>query len=537
MMLAVVCALPLASMGAPLDTIGVTLLRTVIPDLNGEGVRVAQVEGPVNGANQPPAFEVNPTDANVTQPTSLFTYYSSLVGSPATTYPNTIGANSYHANYVAGSFFGLPFGVATNVTHVDNYEELHFLNSIVFDPYPPTPAIPASIVNQSFIMIGSTDTNLQLQYDQGFDDYAAAHGTLFVSGVGNADPNYYFGAVNSPASCYNGMGVAAYGTVNSSVGPTLDNGRSKPDITSPALPTLATSYSTPMVAGSAAVLRQAGLRGDGGVDTSSATDMRTLKALLLNGAVKPTDWTNSTTSPLDTRYGAGVVNVFNSYVQLTGGKHAAIELTSVNKGDPHPPGSGSSNILSHRGWDFRALSSGNNSDSINHYYFDLTNQFGAAPFTATATLVWIRHEGKTDINDLNLYLYNATTGTLVAESISPVDNVEHLHIETLSPGRYDLQVLKRGGTPNTPPRVIDPESYALTWEFFNVPLAIEATNGTATLTWPIYPTGFRLQTKSSLAPLVNWSTPAQTPLVTNGFNRLEWPIGSTPAFFRLKQQP
>ena len=38
---------------------------------------------------------------------------------------------------------------------------------------------------------------------------------------------------------------------------------------------------------------QAGLRGDGGSDTNAAADMRTIKALLLNGAVKPADWTNS----------------------------------------------------------------------------------------------------------------------------------------------------------------------------------------------------------------------------------------------------
>ena len=124
--------------------------------------------------------------------------------------------------------------------------------------------------------------------------------------------------VNPPATCYNGIGVGAYGG-SSSIGPTLDNGRAKPDITAPGLRT--TSFSTPQVAGAAAVLMQAGLRGDGGGDTNSAADIRTVKALLLNGAIKPADWTNHAASPLDTRYGAGVLNVFNSYKQLAGGKH------------------------------------------------------------------------------------------------------------------------------------------------------------------------------------------------------------------------
>ena len=65
---------------------------------------------------------------------------------------------------------------------------------------------------------------------------------------------------------------------------------------------------------------QAALRGDGGSDTNSAFDIRTIKALLLNGAVKPADWTNIAPSPLDTRYGAGVLNVLNSYEQLAGGR-------------------------------------------------------------------------------------------------------------------------------------------------------------------------------------------------------------------------
>jgi subtilisin family serine protease len=86
-----------------------------------------------------------------------------------------------------------------------------------------------------------------------------------------------------PAHRYNCISVGAYGG-GSSIGPTLDNGRAKPDITAPAGET---SFSTPHVAGAAAVLMQAGLRGDGGGDTNSAADIRTVKALLLNGASSP----------------------------------------------------------------------------------------------------------------------------------------------------------------------------------------------------------------------------------------------------------
>ena len=81
-------------------------------------------------------------------------------------------------------------------------------------------------------------------------------------------------------------------------------------------------------------------------------DLRTLKALLLNGAVKPANWTNSSATPLDLRHGAGVVNVFNSWRQLTGGRHPAIEETTVPPLALHPPGNHPTNIAAWSGWDF-----------------------------------------------------------------------------------------------------------------------------------------------------------------------------------------
>ena len=48
-------------------------------------------------------------------------------------------------------------------------------------------------------------------------------------------------------------------------------------------------------------------------------------------------------TPLDARYGAGVLNVFNSWNQLKGGKRAFIESTSVLSGTPHPPGANAGN--------------------------------------------------------------------------------------------------------------------------------------------------------------------------------------------------
>ena len=255
--------------------------------------------------------------------------------------------------------------------------------------------------------------------------------------LGNGSPMQ----VNPPATCYNGIGVGV-SDGSSSIGPTIDNGRAKPDIIAPGG---ATSFSTPYVAGAAAVLMQAGLRGDGGGDTNSAADIRTVKALLLNGAVKPADWTNSNSSPLDARYGAGILNVLNSYEQLAGGKNSYIVSTSVSTDGAHPPTGATATITNLSGWDFNTNSSSTSHDGVNHYYFNATNNLNGASFIATATLVWNRQKNKTNINNLDLFLYNAANSNLVTCSTSLVDNVEHIFLPQLAQGRYDLQVWKAGG--------------------------------------------------------------------------------------------
>jgi hypothetical protein len=503
-----------------LDTIGVTLLRTVTTNLNGAGVRVAQPEA---GA---PYFEVNPVTNTVAQPVSLFTYISSSGSTNG--YPNSLGAESQHADNVASNFYGLPFGVATNVAHVDNFDANYFIQvsySVIGSTTNWIATLPSyniddSVVNQSFIYT-SPPIAVQQALDSAYDNYAAQYSTLFVSAVGNV------GAVSPPATCYNGIGVADYGG-GSSVGPTPDNGRAKPDITTPQT---ATSFSTPEVSGSAALLMQAGLRGDGGSNTNSAADIRAVKALLLNGAIKPVDWTNNPPSPLDTRYGAGILNVFNSYEQLAGGQHGYIVATSVPTGNPHPPTGASGTISARSGWDFNTLSSSSTSDEVNHYYFNVSNGLNNAVFTATATLAWNRQLNKTNINNLDLFLYDALSSNLVAASTSVVDNVQQIWLPQLPQGRYDLQVLKHGGF-NT---VSSSETYALAWEFFCMTLNTTQSGTNVMLTWPIYPDGFVVETTTSLASPIVWNTLGATPTVTNRQNQVTLSAVNASQFFRLQR--
>jgi hypothetical protein len=503
---------PMAARAQNLDTIGVTLLWTITTNVNGAGIHVAQPEA--NNGPTTTNWQVN--SSSFGQLTSLFTYYSS--NGSATTFPNSLGAESGHADAVGTNFYGIPNGVATNVALVDNYEAGYFYNSLIAGSVPLNNNDP--VVNQSFNFV-VTGVSQQQIIDSTYDNYTERYNTLFVSGVGNG------GSVNAPATCYNGIGVAV-DNGSSSTGPTLDNGRAKPDITAPGYPAGLTSFSTPYVSGAAAVLMQAGARGDGGNGTNAAADIRTVKALLLNGAVKPADWTNNAPSPLDTRYGAGVLNVFNSYEQLAGGRHGYIVSTSVSTGGAHPPTGASGMVSTLSGWDFNTNTSSSTSDGVNHYYFNVTNGVSEAMFTATATLVWNRQRNKSGINNLNLFLYNAANSNLVAVSTSAVDNVEHIFVPNLAQGRYDLQVWKAGGS-----FVSSSETYALAFEFFSLPLGIVRSGTNVVLQWPLYPAGFVLESAANLNPPASWNTNGPASVVTNNQNSVVMGITNTSLFFRL----
>jgi hypothetical protein len=431
---AVLCGCFLSATAADLNSIGVTFLRSLDSSLTGTGVMVIQAEAPVAGN----LFEINP--AAVGQPVSLFTWLSS--SGTNTTFPNAAGGESFHANDVGNAFFGTTNGVAPGVAHVDNYHANLFYNSRVLTQTP----ISGKIANQSFIFTGS-----EVPYDTAYDNYAARFGTLFVSGAGNS------GTISPPATCYNGLGVAAYGG-SSATGPTAD-GRSKPDITAPA--TL-TSYSTPLVAGAAAILLEAANRNDGGPSTAArAGDSRTIKALLLNGAEKPSDWTHLAPAPLDLRYGAGVLNVWNAYRQLRGGKQAFNSSTSNGLGGSHLPPNITNNLPTRRGWDQNMIANASvNAETVNHYFIDVRDGLNQT-FTLKATLVWQRQQNQTSINDLDVFVYDAVSGQLIASSQSLVDNVEHVYLTNLPPSRYDIQVLKNGGPTK---RVTSSETYALAFE-------------------------------------------------------------------------
>ena len=65
------------------------------------------------------------------------------------------------------------------------------------------------------------------------------------------------------------------------------------------------------------------------------------------------------------------------------------------------------------------------------------------------------------INNLDLYLYDVTTQSLLSTSVSTVDNVQQLYVGGLNPGDvYDMQVRKLGGHGSS----VNQETYAFAYD-------------------------------------------------------------------------
>lgn len=479
------------------EKVGLTAMRRERPTILGTGVRVAQPEGGGATWEAPPFLN----------PQAAFTWTSSL--GTATNYPNSVGAFSDHAQGVGNTFYRSGVGIAPGVSQVDNYEALFFITNKIALGLP----IAAQVVNQSFIFSAAGSGAITTAYDE----YAARYNVLFVSGMNN-QPD----APPAPGDAFNGIGVGILSsTAQTSVGPTAD-GRSKPDLVAPHF--CCSSFSTPYVAGGAALLLQAAAANEGGADTASiSTNSATIKALLLNGAVKMTNWTNAIRRPLDARYGAGLFNIYNSDMQLRGGRRPASETNSVSLNAVHPPSTGASTIPSLRGWDYSSIQSPALNDRVAHYYFDLPA--GRGIFSATATLVWKKGTGV--LTNLDLFLYDTANNALVASSASTVDNVEHLFITKLPAGRYDLQVLKRGSA------LAGTESYALAFDFSSEQLAIARDGTNVTVAWAASPAGLTLQTAPSLDSPMGWQTLNVDSVLSNGLNTATFPTANERQYFRL----
>ncbi len=276
--------------------IGHTRLQTLagaeLP--TGAGAGLAQVEALESGANYAPD-----------------TALAEFAGKSFTLQSGP-SAVSGHATHVARNFFSFGPSLLPGDAAVDLYSASDWLGA-GFLKYggDDLPDIESRAVhNHSWI--GSTEEpeiNMRLDYAINRD------GFICVVGENNG------ASTTLPAlmgQAYHTIAVGRDDGQHSAGFTTIDGtGRVKPDIVAPsAYPENATSWTTPMVAGAAGVLR--GKLAAAPYSVSGADLPRAVKALLLAGATKDTvsGWDNTATRPLDEVYGAGELNLLHSYLAL-----------------------------------------------------------------------------------------------------------------------------------------------------------------------------------------------------------------------------
>ena len=347
-------------------------------------------------------------------------------------------AFSDHATHVATNFYGSGTSLISGNCPVDVYYVSDWLNakSLNFgsNSYPVVET--RAVQNHSWVAESPGTTNTSAtQIDKRLDYAIDRDG--FVSVVGS-DNNTSTVLPQLLCQSYHTISVGRDDGGHSAGFTNHDGiGRIKPDIVAPsANPEYASSWTTPMVASAAALLIAK-------LPTLTPSDNpRVVKALLLATGTKTPAWANTSTRPLDLKYGAGILNINHAYNALRAGRTTASNTT----------------LLKSRGWGTETVSG----TSTKTYFFTIAPGAPSTPFSAA--LAWHRVVTKTGggtwnatLADLNLRLHHATgftVGPLVAESLSSVDNVELVYQPALAPGTYALAV-ENSSTTATP--------YAIAW--------------------------------------------------------------------------
>lgn len=427
-MFAAVFVFGIAPIGAThLDDIGLTQLKAELGGSapTGAGITISQVEAPLDTPNH--EYTAANTDPEL--------------GGKTFTLKSGASLESFHATFVARSFSGSTNGSAPGITQVDAWEVNNWLQSgwLRWSNSSAAPNIETRRI-QNHSWIGSTESVAGDQDVLRRLDYAIQRdGFVAMVGLNNGDTTT---VPELMASAYNVISIGAPSGNHSRGGTLIEaNGRIKPELVVPS-DYFATSFSTGVASGAAALLLQT-------ADASPAlanarTNSEVTKAILMAGAIKTpfATWTRTTTQPIDLIYGAGQLNIRNSYYLLKAGEFAPSSSVTV----------------SNRGWDF-----GTTTASAARYFFDVPAGYKLTNFSAVLT--WNRtitdvgpgasFVMQASLADLNLRLFNATNftvGSLLDSSVSTIQNVEHVYTN-LPAGRYALEVT--GDTTGT--------DYGLAW--------------------------------------------------------------------------
>ena len=355
---------------------------------------------------------------------------------------------SSHSNSQARIFFGNTTSVAPAANKVTIYEANNYLSNVLPNASKTVAPEAQDFRVQNFSWVGSfatpndgtpdptpSELNSDREALRRFDYVIDENNITAVVGLGNSSGEIL---PHLLSHSYNSIAVGRSDGSHSAGLTHLANygvGRSKPDLVAP-LPF--TSDATSSVSSSAAFLYSA----DTVVGTDAAKS-ETIKALLMAGATKdefPT-WSQIDAGgewhPLDDTYGAGEVNLYNSYLATLSGRFAGDTLTPTEVG--------------RHGWDYQTIQPG----TENNLLYDFVIPNGSFAAELSVVLTWNAkinspfNTGFPIVADLNLELVDSTGTTIdfdindtIVEGLSQseVDNVEHLYLTNLAAGTYTLRV-------------------------------------------------------------------------------------------------
>ncbi len=455
-----------------LDLIGYTRLKDQLGDRlpTGVGITVAQIEVSQSAA---PLKYVPTTDGD------------SEAEFAGKTFDLASGASgdSSHATRVGGRFYGNSQSVAPGVSTIINY--------IAVDPAADSggwlnddflrvnsgslPKVtPARVFNHSWV---NNDPSANLDALHRIDYLVETDDIINVIGIAN-DPDPVFPMF---ASAFNSIAVGVTrGTHTPGAASFLSapytSGRMRPHLVAP---TSVTSFATPLVSGTAAMLLETAQsrpwlsngtilssigRNDWTLQQGETSEV--IRSLLMAGADREANFGGNgirqtyqvdTDSGLDSLYGAGELDVFNSYQILAAGEQDSLEM-------------GGSGDIKLYGFDYDPAISANSTRSYRFSIDSVERDFAASlnwNLAVDMNFNGVRFDGTPEtsflrkVANLNLKLVNITGGAseTVSQSNGTGDTTENLYVAELGAGDYEIQV---SFLPSTPVGSID---YGLAWRF------------------------------------------------------------------------
>ena len=452
-------------------------LGTGIPD--GNGVPVSQSEASIRVGNDT-AWILDPGNAEFSGKT--VTDISGAVP----------GVYSGHATSVGKKFFGGLTSTSPGITNIAAYLALDwisngFLQANEGGGQASQPLYSSSrISNHSWIGNGTTtaaNTDILTRLDWVIERDDTVQTVGFTGSASNPllSSGYNVISVNTTHRPTD-AGSAAGGGIYTS-------GRTKPEIVAPEINT---SSATPRVASASALLIDAAhdnpawstdplsifTTNRNGDTIYNAERAEVIKAALMTGADRATsnstsadraDVADQTVNGLDRRFGAGQLNIYNSYHAIAAGEQNSIEDQAGNAG-----------LIGTTGFDYDPAFGGmQGSNATATYYFPPTS----APARLSAALVWNlavnggsanNFIGSATLYDLDLQLFDVTdpgNWVLVGSSTSTNENTENLWLLLEGGKDYALRVIPGTG------QAVFQWDYALAWQVTPVPqpLSIEMT--------------------------------------------------------------